>query len=130
MGGVDLSVQYLVAYSTTRKRLKKYYQKIFRHLLDLTVFNSFVIYMKHGGISTHLRFRMEIIQKLFQKYTGATHPEAMPGRPVTSLPPDPTGRFSGDISLTQPSNRNKEICQQEVCGVHREAGQKRHKVQI
>jgi hypothetical protein len=95
MGGVDLSDQYLVAYSTTRKRLKKYYQKIFRHLLDLTVFNSFVIYMKHGGISTHLRFRMEIIQKLFQKYTGATPPEAMPVRPVTSLPPDPTGRFSG-----------------------------------
>jgi hypothetical protein len=53
MGGVDLSDQYLVAYSTTRKRLKKYCQKIFSHLLDLTVFNSFVIYRKHGGISTH-----------------------------------------------------------------------------
>jgi hypothetical protein len=43
----------------------------------------------------HLWFRMEIIQKLFQKYTGATPPEAMPVRPVTSLPLDPTGRFSG-----------------------------------
>jgi hypothetical protein len=42
-------------YSTARKRLKKYYQKIFRHLLDLTVFNSFVIYRKHGGISMHLQ---------------------------------------------------------------------------
>jgi hypothetical protein len=82
-------------YSTARKRLKKYYQKIFRHLLDLTVFNSFVIYRKHGGISMHLQFCMEIIQKFFQKYRGATLPEALPVRPVTSLPPDPTGRFSG-----------------------------------
>jgi hypothetical protein len=42
MGGVDLSDQYIVTYSTTRKRMKKYFQKIFCHLLDLTVFNSFV----------------------------------------------------------------------------------------
>jgi hypothetical protein len=38
---------------------------------------------------------MEIIQKLFQKYRGATPPEAMPVRPLRSLPPDPAGRFSG-----------------------------------
>lgn len=43
MGGVDLSDQYMITYSTARKRMKKYYQKIFRHLLDLCVFNSFVI---------------------------------------------------------------------------------------
>jgi hypothetical protein len=38
---------------------------------------------------------MEIIQKLFQKYRGATSPEAMLLRPLRSLLLDPTGRFSG-----------------------------------
>jgi hypothetical protein len=38
---------------------------------------------------------MEIIQKLFQKYRGDTPPEAMPVRPLRSLPPDPAVRFSG-----------------------------------
>jgi hypothetical protein len=45
MGGADLSDQYIVTYSTTRKRIKKYYQKTFHQLLDLLdlmVFNSFV----------------------------------------------------------------------------------------
>lgn len=43
----------------------------------------------------HLEFRTEIIPTLFQKYRGATAPEAIPVRPVRFLPPDPTGRFSG-----------------------------------
>jgi hypothetical protein len=90
MGGVDLFVQYFVMYSTMGKRLKKYYQKIFCHLLDLTVFNSFVTNRKGGGIPTHLHFHMEIIQKLFQKYRGARLPEATP---VRLLALDPTARF-------------------------------------
>jgi hypothetical protein len=95
MGGVDLSDQYIVTYSMTRKRMKKYYQKIFRHLLDLTVFNSFVTFRKHGGKYTHLQFRMHVVQKLFEKYGGATPLEALPVRAIKTLHPDPSGRFTG-----------------------------------
>ena len=94
MGGVDLSDQYVISYSTTRKRLKKYYHKIFRHLLDIAVFNSYVIYKKHGGNNTHLQFRLQLIEKLIEKYNGSTPPEAMPVLPVKNLPPTPAERFS------------------------------------
>jgi hypothetical protein len=61
MGGVDLSDHYLVMYSMTRKRMKKYYQNIFYHLLDLTVFSSFVIFRKYIGKYSHLQFCIYIV---------------------------------------------------------------------
>lgn len=95
MGGVDLSDQCIVPYSTARKRMKKYYHKIFRHLLDITMFNSFVIYKKHDGKFTQLQFRIQIVQKLFHRYVNA-NPNAV--LPVCSMRPelsDPSTRFSG-----------------------------------
>jgi hypothetical protein len=50
------------------------YHKIIKHLL-MTVFSSYVIFKKHGGKYTQLQFWMDIAQKLFLKYGGAT-PEA------------------------------------------------------
>jgi hypothetical protein len=73
MGSVDLSDQYIVTYSTTRKRMKKYYQKISRHLSDLMVFNLFVIFRKHGSKYTQLQFCMHTVQKLFEKYGQGRH---------------------------------------------------------
>jgi hypothetical protein len=80
MGGVDIPDHYLVTYSITRKRLKKYHQKIFCRIR----FDSFQIIcniQETWWHTMHLQFCIEIIQKLFQKYRGAT-PEAMPVRPV------------------------------------------------
>jgi hypothetical protein len=51
---------------------------------------------------------MEIIQKLFQKYRGASPPEAISVRPLRSSLPVLAGR----------SHRNKETCRQEMCDVH------------
>jgi hypothetical protein len=98
MGSVDLSDQYNVTYST-RKRIKKYYQKIFHHLLYLTVFSSLVIFRKHGGKYTHLQFHMHTVQKLFEKYGGATSSEALSVRTVKTLHPDPSRRFTGGMFL-------------------------------
>ncbi|XP_068225608.1 piggyBac transposable element-derived protein 4-like [Palaemon carinicauda] len=36
MGGVDLSDNLMVHFSTARNRLKKYYKKVFRHMLDMS----------------------------------------------------------------------------------------------
>jgi hypothetical protein len=66
--GRNLSIWLITCHiQYNEKEAEKYYKKIFRHLLDLRVFNSPEIFRKHGGISMHLQFRMEIIQKLFQK---------------------------------------------------------------
>ena len=43
-GGVDLSDNLMVHFLTARNRLKKYYKKVFRHMLDMTLLNSYVTY--------------------------------------------------------------------------------------
>jgi hypothetical protein len=40
MDSDGFSDKYTVTYSMTRKRMKEYYQKIFCHLVDFTVFSS------------------------------------------------------------------------------------------
>jgi hypothetical protein len=73
---------------------------------------------------------MEIILKLFQKYRGATLPEAMPVRPVTSLPLDPTGRFSGRHfpDPNPPTARRKRASKRWV--VCTEKNDRRDKIQM
>ena len=46
MGGVDRNNGQLQSYKLTRERLKKYYQKMFRYLLDVVCLKAFNIYMK------------------------------------------------------------------------------------
>ena len=48
MGGVDLSDYFLSSYPSARKRLKKYYQKQFRHILDMAVLNAHILFKKSG----------------------------------------------------------------------------------
>lgn len=64
MGAVDKSDQCMAYYPTIRNQQRKYYKKIFRHLLDQVVWNSFVLYQKQGGILKHLDFRIQLIENL------------------------------------------------------------------
>lgn len=68
MGGVDKSDQMLSYYPATRSRQKIYYKNIFRHLLDMAVFNAFVLHQKQGGKLSHLEFRLAVVEGLIQKY--------------------------------------------------------------
>lgn len=68
MGGVDRVDQHLADYNLPRKRGKKYYKKFFFHLLDLTLWNSFILYCKTGGTKSSLMYRMELIQLMMEKY--------------------------------------------------------------
>ncbi|KAG8239089.1 hypothetical protein J437_LFUL018810 [Ladona fulva] len=106
MGDVDLSDQYMITYSTARKQMKKYYQKYFHHLLDVAVFNSFVLYKKQGGRSTYLQFILELIQKLIDKYGASTVAPLGKGRRSSSEKPDRlTGRHFPEVN---PSSGNKK----------------------
>jgi hypothetical protein len=49
---------------------------------------------------------MDVIRNFFQKYRGATSPEAMPIRPV--ILPDPSGRFSGIFPDLNPPTRTRK----------------------
>lgn len=68
MGGVDRADQRLVYYPSIRKGQKKYYKKIFRHLLDLSILNSFVLYKKNSGTKDHIDFRLSLIEKIIGIY--------------------------------------------------------------
>lgn len=67
MGGVDKSDQCLSYYPVARNHQQKYYKKVFRHLLNQSVWNSFVLYKKNGGLKSHLDFRMKLIERLIEE---------------------------------------------------------------
>ncbi|XP_066987491.1 piggyBac transposable element-derived protein 4-like [Macrobrachium rosenbergii] len=68
MGGVHLSDNLLVLFSTARNRLKKYYKKVFRHLLDMSVVNCYVTYRALGGRVVRREFILRISERLIMKY--------------------------------------------------------------
>ena len=86
MGGVDKVNQHLAAYSTLRKRGGKYYKKIFFHLLDLALWNSYILYCKAGDSRSPKQFRMELIEKLISE-NHRDEFSATSGRP--SISPSP-----------------------------------------
>nr|CAH7726170.1 unnamed protein product [Callosobruchus chinensis] len=67
MGGVDLSDNFLHFYSLDRTHLKKYYKKIFFHLLNITILNTYILYKQSGGKKTRLNFTIELAEELIKK---------------------------------------------------------------
>ena len=78
MGGVDLSDAYLASYPSARKRLKKYYKKQFRHIMDMATFNAYLLYKKCGGEWSRLKFILILVDRLIETYTYATPTNATP----------------------------------------------------
>lgn len=68
MGGVDRADQALVCYSTTRKRQKRYYLTIFRHLLDMAIWNAFTLQKKQLRNVDNYNFRMNLVERIFEKF--------------------------------------------------------------
>ena len=63
MGGVDLSDNLVVHFSTARNRLKKYHKKVFRHMLDLTLLNSYIARKALGGKVIGREFILTLSEK-------------------------------------------------------------------
>jgi hypothetical protein len=69
MGGVDLMDQQLSYYSLTRRRTLKWWKKVFWHLIDIAVVNSWIIFRANNpesSIDTQLKFRIELSRQLVQ----------------------------------------------------------------
>lgn len=49
MGGVDVKDQLLQTYLVERKRMHKWYMKLFRRLMNATVLNAMIIYRHNTG---------------------------------------------------------------------------------
>jgi len=66
MGGVDLKDQLLQPYLLERKKMTKWYIKVFRRLLNTTVLNCMVICRANSRQIKidHFKFRVELVQAL------------------------------------------------------------------
>ena len=69
MGGVDLVDQVTQAYPSMRKTIK-WYKKLFLHILDITIYNSLVVWraLNPQKRMSYLEFRLAIVQSLIQNH--------------------------------------------------------------
>ena len=68
MGAVDIVDQYFGDYSIAWKRRKKYYKKMFFHLLDKNTLNSYFLYKKHGGKYFYSMLCLSLVDELIETY--------------------------------------------------------------
>ena len=68
MGGIDRADQALVSYPTTPKR---YYVRIFYHLLDMAIWNAFIL-RKKQLLSTTPNFHKQLVERIVEKFTATT----------------------------------------------------------
>jgi hypothetical protein len=80
MIGVDLKDQLLHPYLIERKRMHKWYMKLFRRLLNTSVLNAMIIYRSNTGKNIdQLSFRIQLVERLFVKHASAVE-HKVPGR--------------------------------------------------
>ena len=125
MGGVDKVDQQLVDYPITRKRGKRYYKKVFFHLMDFAVWNAFLLYnesITQAGKKplSHLKFRLQIIRDIVTKYGPELPPRRSPGRPsaVAACARYTPGHFPKEIPATEKKANPTKKC--VVCSQKRD----------
>ncbi|XP_066937357.1 piggyBac transposable element-derived protein 4-like [Macrobrachium rosenbergii] len=121
MGGVDLSDNLLVHFSTTRNRLKKYYKKVFRHLLDMSVVNCYVTYRALGGKVVRREFILRISETLIMKYA---EERPVPLRRPPRLAAKPSRLIGRHFPENCPPTYKKEEATKDLCSVSEEQHKK------
>ena len=70
MPGVDLADQKRHGRITGRKRLKRWYKRVFYHLLDISLVNACIVANCIPGVVVEQReFRMELVKQILRKYS-------------------------------------------------------------
>ncbi|CAG5059128.1 unnamed protein product [Parnassius apollo] len=70
MGGVDLKDQKLSKFLLERKRNRKWYMKVFKRLLNTSLLNAFIIYLRNPmyHMYSHRQFRLKVAEGLLSRY--------------------------------------------------------------
>ena len=93
MGGVDLKDQLLHSYLIERKRMNKWYMKLFRRLLNASILNSMIVYRNNTDKRIQqLSFRIQLIEGLFVKYASAVEHKVPGSHPSDNTVPRLTER--------------------------------------
>ncbi|XP_054259936.1 piggyBac transposable element-derived protein 4-like [Macrosteles quadrilineatus] len=112
MGGVDMRDQMLHAYQLERKRGLKWYVKIFKRLLNISVLNSFIIWKSNTQKIDHISFRLDLIKMLFETH-GPEVPRPVFGRP--SIEPRPARLTERHFIYLIPPTGSKVNAQKRCC---------------
>jgi len=88
MGGVDKADQELTFYPVMRKQQKRYYKKIFRHLLDQCLWNAYVLFAENNAAQSskkveHADFLWMTVDGILRQYLPQTDTPRRPGRRST-----------------------------------------------
>ena len=117
MPGVDKMDQMMSAYDPTRKRLKRYYRRIYLTLLEMAFYNSFVVYNQLVGEDdkvTYLKYKMMVIKKMVAKYGKSINrprlAAAQRGNVVTSLRLQPGNHLPIEIGKNNKGNKKYLNC--------------------
>ena len=71
MPGVDLADQKRHGRITGRKRLKRWYKRVFYHLLDISLVNACIVANCIPGVVIEQReFRLDLVRQILRKYHG------------------------------------------------------------
>ena len=127
MGGVDKLDQMIEPYISTRKTLK-WYKKFFSHLLDISIYNAFVLFKitNPDSKSTLLSFRSELVEGIITAHHNGRRQYG--GRPSGSgdMPARLTDRhFPSYIPPTASRQDPKRECR--VCGASKRDGHRLRK---
>jgi len=80
-GGVDLKDQLLHTYKIERKKMTKWYLRLYKRLLNSSVLKLFVVYRQVMGRNIQqLLYRTQLVEGLFTKYARAAETPSVPGR--------------------------------------------------
>ena len=120
MGGVDLKDQFLHMYMVERKKMTKWYVKLFKRLLNSTVLNSFVTYLQVMGRNIEqLSYRIQRVEVLSTKYACTAEMWSVPGRQASdsTVPQLTERRFLRKVA--QKTEKSKPQRRWVVCSKHR-----------
>ena len=77
--------QLLHMYMVERKKMTKWYLKLFKRLLNSTVLNLFAVYRQVMGRNIQqLSYRIQLVEGLFTKYACAADMRSVPGRQASN----------------------------------------------
>ncbi|XP_068122252.1 piggyBac transposable element-derived protein 4-like [Hyperolius riggenbachi] len=81
MGGVDHADQCITFYPVVRKQQRKYYKKIFRHLVEQCLWNSYVLYKKQNDRPLpHFDYILKVCEEICLQHQQPQSEANRPGR--------------------------------------------------
>lgn len=111
MGYVDKADRMANSYGIAR-RTWKWTKKLFFHLLDMTILNSYLLHKSVGGKKTHKAFREELVRNLITEVLGTNASvKPGPGRPTSAS--TKLSRLEVKYSQHWPSKGSRRRCR--VC---------------